>query len=411
MKATILAGVFVFIMLFIATTFPRSAEAYLEAQQMGFSADEIDQGLSYSLGNRLLMWTSTGLQLIALTIIVFGGWSVRLRGWCYKRSGGRWFPAVLLMGLVIFFGLELLDLPIRLTRFGYRHYWEMTEQTLPEWFGDYGKSLLVSLIIGGVLYIGFYLLVRWLPRWWWAPAATGISVSAVVFAALLPLVVAPLFNTFTPLSQTKYAHMEKNIRKLADRAGVPVQEVYVADASRQSKHTNAYFTGFGATQQIVLYDTLLKEHPDDEIESIMAHEIGHWLHAHIVKGIVFGSIGAFLGCFLLSRLLLWAVNRRPFYLTAPYDPAGWPAIVLAVCLSEWAIMPVMNIVSRHFEYEADYTALELAGKPKAFIDAEKRLARVNVMNVAPTRLSVWLFSTHPTVVDRIRMAQEWQQKQ
>lgn len=410
MKSTILAGIFVFVMLFIATMFPHSPEAYLEAQQMGFSSAEIDQGLRYSFGNRLLMWLSTGVQLAVLTLVVFGGWGVWLRDFCLKRTRGRWLPAVILMGLICFLGIGLLDLPIRLVRLEYRRHWGMTEQSTLAWFADYAKSLLVGVVLGGILYLGFYLLVRWLPRWWWLPAAVGMTVSAVIFAMLLPVLVAPLFNTFTPLSRTPYARLEKTIRTLADRAGVPVQEVYVVDASRQSKHTNAYFTGFGATRQIVLYDTLLKEHPDDEIESVLAHEIGHWQYNHINKGIILGGIGALAGCFLLSRLLLWAVQRRPFYLTSPYDPAGWPLILLVVALSEWATLPLTNAITRHFEREADYTALELAGKPKAFIAAERRLARVNISNVAPTRFSVWLFSTHPPVVERMQMAEEWQKK-
>jgi len=407
MKAAILAGVFVFVLLFVATTFPASPQAYAEAKALGFSDAQIEQGLQYAFGRRLLFWLSTALQLIALTIVVFGGWGVRLRDFCMRCSGGRWLPAVFLVGLICFAALELIDFPVALARHEYSRYWDMTEQPLVEWSIDYAKGLLIGLVAGGLVYVGFYLLVRWLPRWWWLPASIGALLYAVTFALLLPVVVAPLFNTFTPLSKTAHARLEKSIRTLARRADVPVQEVYVVDASRQSKHTNAYFTGFGATQQIVLYDTLLQEHPDGEVESVLAHEIGHWKHNHIVKGIILGGVAATLGLFLLSRLLLAAVGRRPFLLTSPFDPAGWPLILLVVNLVFWAVMPLNNAVSRHFEREADWTALELAGNPRDFIAAEMRLARVNRSNVAPTPFNVWLFSTHPPVSERIRMAEKW----
>jgi STE24 endopeptidase len=295
--------------------------------------------------------------------------------------------------------------------------------------------------------VGLYVLIRLLPRWWWAVGATLSVALGFFYAYLMPEVINPLFNTFTPLRDQD---LVKRVRALAARAGVPVENVLVMDASRQGRHTNAYFTGIGPTRRIVLYDTLLRPldtlPPEsaarvvgllataalpgpgavvgpveagavvtghrlqvaEEIESILAHEIGHWQHQHIFKGILLAGLGAYVGLYLVSRILCWAVRRAPFALRSPSDPAGIPLVLLLSVLGAWVVLPVENLVGRHFERQADASALELAGQPRAFIAAEKRLVRDNLGNVAPTPFSVWLFATHPPAVERIQMAEEWQ---
>src|SRR5262249_47258317 len=158
-----------------------------------------------------------------------------------------------------------------------------------------------------------------------------------------------------------------------------------------SNHTNAYFAGFGPTRRIVIYDTLLKNHSDAEIESILAHELGHWLHDDIVKGILLGTLGLLLGCFLLDRVLRLALGRAPWHLRSIADPAGLPLILLLMCLGSWVAMPVGNAVSRYSERQADQVSLEMAGQPEAFKTTEKKMAIDNKSNVAPTPWNVWLF--------------------
>src|SRR5262249_20580998 len=152
------------------------------------------------------------------------------------------------------------------------------------WLIDHFIALGVSAVIGAIGLVGLYVLIRWLPRAWWILAGLGSGVLIAPGAFILPVLIAPLFNTFTPLSTTEWAGLQPMVEALTAKAGLPVSDVLVMDASRQGKHTNAYFTGFGSTRQIVLYDTLLRSHAPDEVESILAHEMGHWLHQHIVKG-------------------------------------------------------------------------------------------------------------------------------
>jgi STE24 endopeptidase len=186
-----------------------------------------------------------------------------------------------------------------------------------------------------------------------------------------------------------------------------VQDVLVMDASRQGEHTNAYFTGFGPTRRIVLYDTLLKKHSPDEVASILAHELGHWTHHHIVKGICLGMLGTLVGLLLLDRLLRRFMSRAPWRLSSLADPAGLPLILLLAYLGSWLARPAENAVSRYFERQADATSLELAGRPQVFISAEKKLAQDNVGNVAPSPWNIWLFATHPSALERIGMAEDW----
>ncbi len=463
LKAALAAGVLVYAILFVLTTFPRAQEAEAQAARY-FSATEIERGLRYSSERRLFFWASTGVQLAFLTVLVFTGAARKLADRCgqlvgLRRPGGdegvssagqfgrlgarlgrglRWLATVLLVGAFCFVAAELLVLPIRLGRLAHARAWGMTDRSVLSWFEDYAKSLGIAAVMGAVLLAGLYALIRTFPRRWWLLAATGSTVLGVFYAYMLPVVINPLFNTFTPLDDP---YLLRRVRALAERAGVHVEAVLVMDASRQGKHTNAYFTGFGSTRRIVLYDTLLRplhtlpaasaaaviglaavpqgpaqatavvlDHRSevaDEIESILAHEIGHWEHDHILKGIALAGAGAYAGLFLVALILRRAVGRAPFALRGPDDAAGVPLLLLLSVVGSWLVWPVENVVSRHFESQADAAALRLADHPGAFIAAEKRLARDNLGNVAPNPFTVWLFASHPPAVERIRMAEEW----
>jgi STE24 endopeptidase len=429
-------------MLFVLTTFVPYAPSRAEAARY-FSAEEIDDGLRYAFQRRLFFWTSVALQLTLLGVLALTGAGRRLADFCDRLTGKRWLLTVLLVGGVCFLAQTALELPVRVGRLENARAWGMTHRSLGDWLEDYLKWLGISALIGGVVLLGLYVLVRLWPRWWWAPATVGGAALGITYAFLLPLVINPLFNIFTPL-QDEY--LRRGTEDLARKAGVPVSEILVMDASRQGKHSNAYFTGFGASRQIVLYDNLLKSANSlqpagaasvvgllgspgggpllaatvvmnerrqglEEVESVLAHEMGHWRHNHILKGISLGILGGLLGMFVLSRILLWAVQRRPFLLHGPADPAGVPFVMLLAVLGSWLASPVESSITRYFEREADAASLELAGRPEAFIAAEKRLCRDNKSDVAPTPWTVLLFSTHPTALERIQMAEEYRATQ
>ena len=409
MKWILFFGALLLVTLFVVTTFSHSSAARAEAVAY-FPENAIDNGLQYSFERRLLFWPLVALQFGLLVMFVDTSIFRKVTDWCQTLVGGRWLPTVVLVGLFCFLANELLTLPFAIAHFELARAWGLTQRALADWLVDHAKGLVVAAITDGIVLIGLYLLLRRFPRRWWLVASVGATGLAVAYALLSPIVIEPIFNTFTPLGQTQWAPLEERVRSLAEKAGVPVQDILVVDASRQGNHSNAYFTGFGATQRIVLYDNLLKSHPPDEVASILAHELGHWQHRHIVKGIALAALATLCGLFILSRILLLAVGRGRLALREPADPAGLPLILLLCMLGGWLAMPVENAISRSFERQADQTSLELAREPQAFIAAEKRLAIDNIGNVAPLPLSVWLFGSHPTAVERIRMAEEWQRR-
>ena len=410
MRWLLFFGSLLFVTLFLVTTFSHSDAARAEAS-LYFPNDVIERGLQYSFERRLFFWLLFALRLGFLVLLVTTGLARRVTDWCHARTGQRWFATVVLVGLLYFLADALLVLPFGIARFYHLRAWGLTERAFLDWLSDHGKGLALAAVTDGIVLIGLYLLLRRLPKLWWLPAAAAGTTLAIAYAYLMPILIEPIFNTFTPLTQTQWAHLEGRVRTLIERADVPVKDIMVSDASRQGNHTNAYFSGFGPTRRIVMYDTLLRNHTPDEVESVLAHELGHWQNDHIVKGMTLAALGALFGSYLLALLLRLAVGRGRLALKAPSDPAGLPLILLLGMVGSWLAMPLENFISRHFEREADTAALVLAGQPEAFIAAEKKLAIDNISNVAPLPLSVWLFASHPPPVERIRMAEEFRRLQ
>jgi STE24 endopeptidase len=432
MKTALVSIAIAFAGLFVASTFLPPPPAERERAARYFTEDEIETGLRNAFERRLLFWLSTAYELGFLIALVatgaarrltdyFAGWTAycpgahklpavgsrwqRTRAWTTNLL--RWLATLLLVGTTYAIAHELLQFPFHIAGFYHSKSMGMTDRPFVDWLGEYALATGVTWLAEAIGGVGLYLLLHWFRRTWYLLGTAGAAGLAFATAFLMPVLVAPLFNTFTPLSQTEWASLEPRIRHLTDKAGIPVSGVFVMDASRQGHHTNAYFTGVGATQSIVLYDTLLKKHPPDEVESILAHEIGHWVHRHIISGILLGTLAALVGLIVLDRMLRWFIGRPPLYLAGLDDPAGLPLVILLGTLGAWAALPLQNAVSRHFERQADAMSLELAGMPKVFIEAEQRLARDNKSNVVPSPWNVWLFATHPPALDRIEMAKQW----
>jgi STE24 endopeptidase len=263
------------------------------------------------------------------------------------------------------------------------------------------KSAAISLVLAVTLGSLLALLWRRYPGRWVMPAWVLGGLAVILLVALAPVVIDPLFNTIRPLQD---AALRQRVLALADRAGLAVEQVYEADASRRTKKGNAYFTGLGATKRIVLYDNLVARSDPAAVELVLAHEMGHWKHAHIWQGIGLALVGMAVLLWCGARVLAWAAEQRAFHLFGPADVAGLPLFLLVLFVLNLVGLPIQNAVSRHFERQADWTSLELTGNPAAFIRAEVDLARSNLADLNPPRPVVWLLYTHPPVAERIRMA-------
>jgi STE24 endopeptidase len=317
-----------------------------------------------------------------------------------------WWAQVLLVALTLAVGYRVLIFPLVWVR-GYelpRRY-GLLHQPFTSWLFDGLKAALIAtpLALGGLLAV--YALLRVTPHWWLWAAAVFLAAS-VVMAAVLPVWIMPLFYKLTPLAD---GALHARLLALAGRAGVPAVGVWVADQSRKSRTANAALVGLGRTRRIVLFDTLVREFAPAEIESVLAHELGHHVHGDMLRGIL--AQGALtLATFWVAHGLLARGPALWGYATVD-DVASIPWLVLVLGALGVAAAPLANAFSRRIEREADDFALRTTRDPAAFVGAMERLAALNLAQRAPSRLKEILLYSHPSLERRMARAREWAHRQ
>jgi STE24 endopeptidase len=367
-----------------------------------FAPEDVERGSAYMQGRYQLFAAGTLLRLAALAFLVFTPASAALRNLAVRMAPMHPAVAVAIYITLLVVSFELLTLPLGYyAGFVREHAFGLSNQTAGAWLVDRLKGAAISLALAVPLGSVLALLWRRYPGRWVVPAWVLSGLVVVVLVALAPVVVDPLFNTIRPLQD---AVLRQRVLSLAERAGIAVEQVYEADASRRTKKGNAYFTGLGATKRIVLYDNLVANSDPAAVELVVAHEMGHWKHAHIWKGITLTLAAMAILLWCGARALVVAAEHRAFHLAGPADVAGLPLFLLVLFVLTLVGLPIQNAISRHFERQADWTSLELTRDPAAFIRAEVDLARSNLADLAPPRPVVWLLYTHPPVAERIRMA-------
>ena len=301
-----------------------------------------------------------------------------------------WGEAPALAGLVVL-AVRLVQLPVSFWA-GYLHErkWLLSTQSAAGWASDRAKGTAIGLLLTGGAMLVVVALARALPAVW--PLAAGAAAAALVLLLgfVAPVVLEPLFNRFRPLEEPV---LREWLLRLAERAGAPVREVLVADASRRTTKLNAYVSGLGASRRVVLFDTLLERAGGGEVAVVVAHELAHRRERHVTKLTLGGMAGA-----AGAVVVLWAaVGERAG------DPANVPLLLLLVAALELFVLPVGAAVSRRFERTADRVALELTRDRDAFEAVFRRLAEENVADLDPPA-AVRLISTHPPIPARITAA-------
>lgn len=353
---------------------------------------------------RMWLVDMAGGLLYALLWLVTG-WSTGLRDWLLSFTENPYLLVALYA--VIFGGIYyVLNLPLSyLAEFVYPHRYDLSTQSLKDWLLDQVKGLGVGAILGLILIQVIYLILRVTGDAWWLWLSGAMLLFSVVLVNLAPVLIMPIFNKFTPLSE-EHEDLAERLIRLAEKAGTEVKGVYKMDMSRRTRQANAALMGSGNTRRIVLGDTLIEEFSPDEIETVLAHELGHHVNKDMPILIGFSTLLITLGFFLVSLVMNWAVNT--FGLTGVADPAGLPVLMILLSLYQLVVMPISNAFSRWRERMADDYALETTDKPEAFASAFKQLANQNLGEVDPEPWVVFLFYSHPPLRDRIMKAEDWQ---
>ncbi len=371
-----------------------ASEATLDPQRQG-------QAKAYARQRRRLFFIEVGLSALFLLAWLIFGWSAALKSWLLTWTQNEW---LLVLGFGVIFGLafQLLEWPLAYyAGFILPHHYDQSTQTFGGWVKDQALGLTLSAALGLPILSAVYALLRLTGDWWWLLAAFGYLTFSVVMGVLAPIVILPLFNRYTPLG-AEHAELARRLTALAERAGTRIVGVFRFDMSRRTKSANAALTGLGRTRRILLGDTLLQSFTADEIETILAHELGHHVHRDIPRGIAFSSLLTLIGLYLASLALDWGV--AVFGFAGPADIAALPLFALTLGAFGLLVMPLGNAYSRWRERLADRYALEATGKPAALASAFARLANQNLSDADPEAWEVFLFASHPPVRERIAAA-------
>jgi STE24 endopeptidase len=345
--------------------------------------------------------------LVGLTVAALLGltpWGARLVRAVARPLGGGWVWQVLLGVAALAVIGRLATLPLAAYGEVVRHRYGLSTRSWPLWARDVAVSTAIDAALTAIGVLAMVWLARRAPRTWWAWAAGGAAGLVVVGSFLWPVVIEPAFSRFEPLPA---GELRTELLELADDNGTPVEDVLVSDASRRTTALNAYVSGFGSTRRIVLYDTTLGQLPDAELESIVAHELGHVVADDVLTGTLTGALGSAAAVALLGRLLSWTPLLRRAGADGPGDPRVVPLVLLLAAVGTLAGTPVQNLVSRQIETRADVRALELTQEPAAFSDMQRRLATTNLSDPTPPAAWHWFFGSHPTTAQRIALAADW----
>jgi STE24 endopeptidase len=374
----------------------------MESSRIVFAPDEVSRARRYHRPLYIVLLVDTTLGLVALSLLVF----TRVGSWLYDVVDELpWWGRALLFPMLVLGVLTLLRLPLSFWRGHVRERrWGFSTQTAGGWLVDRAKGFAVAAFLSAVAVLAFVALARALPGAWPAAAAPGAALLVLALGFAAPIVLEPLFNRFRPLGDPALAG---ELRALAERAGVPVRDVLVADASRRTRRENAYVSGLGGTRRIVLFDNLLDASEPRQMRLVVAHELGHRRARHVERGTLLAMAGAAAVVLVLWGLLSWPALLEAIGVSGPGDPRVAPFLFLVVGVFELIGLPLGAALSRRWEREADRSSLELTRDPQAFESAHRRLARANLADLEPPRAVYALLFSHPTPPERIAAARAW----
>lgn len=305
-----------------------------------------------------------------------------------------------LLSFVALFGIVETILASPLSYYsGYHleHKYGLSNQSFGRWIRESLKGTLVSIPLGVPILLFFYYCLKTFGTLWWLPVGTALFLVTVLLARLAPVLILPLFYKFVPLVD---GSVKEKILALCRNVGVRVEGVFTFNLSKNTKKANAAFTGIGKSKRIILGDTLIENFTDEEIETVFAHELGHYKMRHVLIMMGVGTLNAFLGLYLTAQGYALSL---PWFGFARADQIG-ALPVLSIWLGLYSLVssPLSNYVSRINEYSADRYAVTITGNKHAFVNALGKLARINLADTTPPAIVEFLFHSHPSIEKRIR---------
>ena len=341
----------------------------------GFSAEEVERAGRYHRPLYVALFAGLALEVATLAALTFVDLPL------------PWWTEVVAAPALVLGCTWAVSLPLAWWRLGHERRWRFSTQTTRGWWGDRARSLAVGLVLGVLTVGGLLALAHLSPRGWPWPAAAAGAGLALVVSFVSPVVLEPVFNRFRPLE----GDLADRLRRTADRAGVPVRDVLVADASRRTTKQNAYVSGIGRTRRVVVWDTLL-DVPPEEVELVVAHELGHRRMRHVAQGTALAMLAA-----VVFVAVLRLVRPHP----QPHDAA---LVLLLGTLLELPAAPLGAALSRRWERAADRFSLAVVGDARIFEALHRRLALANLADLQPPKWLYYALFTHPTPPQRLAAA-------
>ncbi|HXZ39707.1 MAG TPA: M48 family metallopeptidase [Terriglobales bacterium] len=356
--------------------------------------------------NRIKRWLGIAdfvLALALLLVLLATGWNGTLRDLAYRASSQMYVLAVFLYVVLLMLIGKLLGLGLDYYGFRLEHRYNLSNQKLRAWLWDETKGFLVGLVLASIVVELLYFIIRAAPQYWWLIAWAAFLALFVLLAQLGPVILFPIFYKFEPLQNDE---LRSRLVKLSQRAGTRVRGVYKWHLSEKSKKANAALTGLGNTRRIILADTLLDHYSPDEIEAVLAHELGHHVHKHIFKSIMVQAGITLVGFWAANWVLHYAMERWHMFATLS-DFANLPLLVLVSTVLSFLLLPAINAFSRYNERQADRYAFKSIASVEPFISSMNKLADQNLAERSPSRWVEWFFHSHPAISRRVAAAEQW----
>src|SRR6202161_3343102 len=367
------------------------------------TADDSPEARRYNKIHRWLGIADFILGSAFLVLLLITGWTGWLRDLALRRGFQNYTLAVFVYLFLILLISKGLSLGLDYYGFRLERNFQLSTQPVRSWLWDEAKGFLVGLVLAGIVVELLYFMIRQSPQHWWLITWALFMGLFILLAQLAPVVLFPIFYKFEPLDNED---LRRRLIQLGERAGTRVRGVYRWKLSEKSKKANAALTGLGSTRRIILADTLLDNYTPEEIEAVLAHELGHHVHRHILKSIFVQAGITFVGFWLANSVLTFAVERRNMFETMS-DFANLPLLILVSTVLSFLLMPALNAYSRFNERQADRYCFQSVASVEPFISSMNKLAEQNLAEKTPSRWVEWLLHSHPAIGKRTAAAEAW----